>query len=144
MTPYVVNLIRQEDISLFNRISDTIRKLPDLDLGVDEAGKNITLSCHMLARATAKVFSLCCVDGHFYPHYQHSWVVTENENVIDVYPVGILGGPILVDGNMIYAPSKFLYLRKPTPTISQGRFSKQLFRRCVRHIAQALKEQLDV
>ena len=31
------------------------------------------------------------------PNFEHSWLVTPNKNIIDVYPIGILGRPILVD-----------------------------------------------
>ncbi len=140
MTPYVVRLIPQSDITLFENIRDAVHRLPDIDLGTDEAGKKVELSCHMLARAVGKVFPVSCIDGYFYPHYQHSWIRTVNWNIIDVYPVGILGGPILVDGNIIYAPGKFLYLRKNTTQISQGRFSKASFRRAVREIMRILAD----
>ncbi len=138
MTPHAAQIIQKEDISIFEHIRDAIISLPDLDLGTDEAGQNIILSCHMLARAVGEVYSLRVVDGFFYPYYQHSWVETKYGNVIDPYPVGILGGPILVDGNRIYAPSKHLYLPKSTSKISQGRFSKPSFRRSVRKLVHAL------
>ncbi|TSC61490.1 MAG: hypothetical protein G01um101448_879 [Parcubacteria group bacterium Gr01-1014_48] len=141
MTPYVTQLIAREDIALFEKIRSAVQAFPDIDLGNDENGDHIMLSCHILARAIAHIFSLTCRDGYYYPNYQHSWVETMYGNIIDVYPVGVIGGPILVHEDPICSPSRNLYIRKATKHISQGRFSKASFRRSVRCISTLLREQ---
>lgn len=61
--------------------------MKDPDLGHDEDGMPITLSCHMLARAVASVFDLRVCDGYFGPEsYDHSWVLTPQGQIIDTYP----------------------------------------------------------
>lgn len=48
--------------------------------------------------------------GYFRPHYNHSWLKTPNRHIIDVYPVGILGGPFLVEQTMSFmSPGRHLY-----------------------------------
>jgi len=115
--PYVLKFIPNEDIGLFEKIKNAINSLPDLDLGKDEDGLPVILSCHILCRAIANVFDLKCVDGYFHSNVQHSWVLTTNKNIIDVYPVGIFGGPILVHGES-FCLSSWLYRQdngmKPT------------------------------
>ena len=104
MTPYVLKYLPKEDLKVFEEVRQAIIALPDVDLGNDEKGRQIILSCHILARAVAKVFSLEYSDGYFSHDrsYQHSWVLTKNRNIIDVYPVGIVGGPFLVDATSCY------------------------------------------
>jgi hypothetical protein len=64
----------------------------------------------MLARAVADVFDLECVDGSFLVGFDHSWIKTRQGNILDVYPVAILGGPLLVDGQP-GSPARQLYFR---------------------------------
>lgn len=137
------------ELDLFRRIRAAIQQLPDnIDLGPDPKGDGL-LSCHILARATARVFSLRCVDGLFHPTFQHSWLVTNGGNLIDVYPVGMLGGPILADqihqgpdtelmrkhGRPVFG----LYIQRTTRFISRGRFSTPWFRRAVAIVERHLR-----
>lgn len=95
MTPYVLSLLPRADVVLFERIRLVVLAANDIDLGLDEGGRRIQLSCHMLARDVGQVFDLEFVDGFFAKGYQHSWVNTRSGNIIDAYPVGVLGGPLL-------------------------------------------------
>lgn len=110
MRVYVQKILPKEDVIIFNRIKTAIDNLPNLVLGKDEEGRHIELSCHILARAIAKAFGLRYADGYFCRIYHHSWVLTRKGNIIDVYPVGIFGGPLLIscDPN---SPANFLYKR---------------------------------
>ena len=91
------DLVTQDELDLLSKVRKAVEKLPDIeDLGVDHRGEKVILSCHILARAVGKIFGLKIVDGFFYPTFSHSWLVTKRGNVIDVYPVGIVGGPIFV------------------------------------------------
>ena len=109
MTPYGIKYVQEEDLVIFKKIRNAVLKLPDINLGVDEEGDKILLSCHILARAVARVFLLKYVDGFFIPNFCHSWVLSPNSHVIDVYPVGILGGPILMVANCDIPLIKFHY-----------------------------------
>jgi len=99
MKPHVLSLLPEEDVNLFLAIRKAVIGLPDIDLGVNKAtGEKTILSCHILAKAVAKLFSQKCMTGYLYPSYQHSWILTKNGNIIDVYPVAILGGPLMISG----------------------------------------------
>ncbi len=141
MTPYVTKYISGQEIALFEQIRSVVNKLPDLDLGRDNEGQPVPLTCHMLARAVARVFTLRFADGFFYPKYPHSWVLTPDRHIIDVYPIAVIGGPILIEGNMMLSPSKQYYLKAPRE-IYRGRFGNKEFRRSVNRIARELKASL--
>ena len=98
--------VNKEDIVLFGKIRQAILKLPSIDLG-----EKVPLSCHMLARAIGQIYELKVADGFFYPNFIHSWCTTKHENVIDVYPVGIVSGPILMTGHSM-GPARWLYKEK--------------------------------
>jgi len=144
MTPCAMKYIPEEDIIVFEKIKNVISKLPDIDLGINEEGEKIVLSCHILARAVAKVFSLRCVDGYFLPNFCHSWVLSPNGHLIDIYPVGVIGGPIMmVKGDnplLINSPARWHYKKVSTREISNGLFSKLSFRRSVRMVESCLRK----
>ncbi len=137
MTPYVRRYIPDDEIVLFEEVSKRIQALPDIDLGVNEMGRPIVLSCHMLARAVARVFHLPYCDGYFHRVYRHSWVCTPTNNIIDVYPIAMIGGPILYDGN-VGSPARLLYTKTSAIKISDGTFNTKSFRRSVERIRRAL------
>lgn len=86
--------------------------MSDPELGLDENGREILLSCHILARAVGKVFPVTVRDGHFAGSFQHSWLETEHGNVVDVYPVAMIGGPIMYDGDTCSPKGVFI---RPAP-----------------------------
>ncbi len=137
MKPHVLKFIPNTDIELFEKIRSSVNLLPDLDLGKDDENLPVILSCHILSRAVAKVFSLRFIDGYFHSNAQHSWVLTPNENIIDVYPVGIFGGPILVHGES-FCPSSWLYRQdtRMRPTFQQ--FDEPCFVRAVETVRSQL------
>ena len=137
MRPHVLKFIPNEDVELFEKIRSSVNLLPDLDLGKDDEDWSIILSCHILSRAVASVFALRCIDGYFYTNAQHSWVLTPNENIIDVYPIAIFGGPILVHGER-FSPSSWLYRQdaRMKPTFQQ--FDEPCFIRAVEIVSREL------
>jgi hypothetical protein len=137
MTPYVQRYISADEMLLFETIKSAVVALPDLDLELDEDGKPIVMSCHMLARAVARGFRLKYADGYFYETYRHSWVETRSGNIIDVYPVAMLGGPILYEGGA-GSPARALYRKTSAMAISDGKFRAQSFQRSVMRIRAAL------
>ena len=110
MQPYAASQINSGDQLLFDKIRICIGVLPEIDLGKDGRFQKIPISCHLLARAVADVFDVKAVDGKFLDAHDHSWTETRSGNIIDVYPIASLGGPILWDSN---APllTKLMYER---------------------------------
>jgi hypothetical protein len=141
MTPYVARHLTALDIEIFQKVHKLVEGLPDdIDLGSDDRGEKIVLSCHILVRALAKVLNLRYRDGYYHPNYRHSWLLTSDSQIIDAYPVATWGGPFMIDGNdERYTPARWLYLPKSTRVISGGSFSRPWFRRAVRRITRALK-----
>ena len=142
MTPWVSKLIPRKDIVLFEKIKEIVNNFPDIDYGVDKNGKKIVLSCHMLARAIAITFSLECRDGYFYPNYQHSWLKTAKKNIIDVYPVGIISGPILISGDDC-SPARWLYKEKQGDFIDEiiNRIGIECFEKAVDKIIKRIEKK---
>jgi hypothetical protein len=142
MTPYAAQYISSEELALFSQIRKTIQQMRDPDLGLDEKGEQVVLSCHILARAISKVFPVQVRDGYFAGSYDHSWVVTSSGHLIDLYPVGVIGGPIMFEGSRA-SPQKRIYKRASAKELSRGRFSKNSFRRAVRRVVKLLREQVS-
>ncbi|MBX4189006.1 hypothetical protein KW785_00210 [Candidatus Parcubacteria bacterium] len=101
MITYAETQIAPEDLVLFRSIRHTVNHLPQLDLGATKDGNDVEMSCHLLAEAVARVWNLEVAHGVFLKGYNHSWTVTSNKNVIDVYPVASVGGPIIYDGSAL-------------------------------------------
>ncbi len=139
MTPYVFKMIPEDDVALFEKVRSVVIDLPDIDLGRDENDGKILLSCHILGRALAKVFQLKHADGYFHPNFEHTWLLTLHSNIIDVYPVAVLGGPILMEESFC-SPAKWLYKKK---RLANGKFQKLPFYRAVRTITNLIKKQIN-
>lgn len=138
MTPYVQRRISPDDLALFAQIKKSVEQMGDPELGLDEDGKPVVLSCHILARAVAKVFPVRVRDGYFAGYYDHSWVETFGGHLIDLYPVAVIGGPIMFEGSMA-SPQRRIYIRSSAKKLSRGRFCRSSFRRAVRRTAKALR-----
>lgn len=131
MRHYARKLVAPKELVLFEKIKKVVQEMPEAELGVDEDGKKILLSCHMIARALAKFFPVEVKDGHVqYPGLlacEHSWLLTKKGHIIDPYPVGLLGGPILIviKGFSPWAP---FYQEGVIPWMRQrdGHFSKNV------------------
>ena len=94
---YAEDKIDKQDQELFWKIRQVIIEMPDPDTAMLSGGRTNQLTCHMLADAIRRVFPLGLVRGwRTKPGSTHSWLVTFNHNIIDVYPVGTIGGPILI------------------------------------------------
>lgn len=116
MQPYAARYISQNDIELLEKVRLLFENLPEIDLGQDGRGERIIVSCHSLARAVNPFFPVTYVYGIYATLYQHSWLTTRSGAVIDIYPVGCVGGPVLVATEVyklsrLYEPRK-LPLRK--------------------------------
>ncbi len=61
--------------------------------------KNVgKLSCHVLCIAVGELFEpkFKIKHGYYAPGLQHSWLVDRYGNIIDLYPWGAIGGPMLI------------------------------------------------
>ena len=139
MIPYVVRYIEPEDLDLFTQIKQAVDQLNKSDLGVDDQDDQIVLSCHILARAVAKVFDLKHVDGLYHPNFDHTWLITNGGQLIDVYPVSTIGGQIMIVTPKMQTPAYWLYKPK---RLNAG-FAKPWFRRAVRITIAALQKNLS-
>jgi hypothetical protein len=93
-------VIDEKDQRLFRDIERMMNYFPkNDDYGVNHRGEKVVLSCHIVARAVGEICGnlVEVTDGLYYPNFNHSWLMTGAGNVIDVYPVGMIGGPILID-----------------------------------------------
>jgi len=138
MDPFALKLLPSEEVVLFRKIERVINLLPAINLGTED-GEEIYLSCHMLARALGTVFNLQVADGHAIA-YEHSWLVTKHGNILDVYPIATIGGPLLIDGGTLYA--RQIYKRCTAKEISSGCFGKPWFRNSVRKIERQIRKIL--
>jgi hypothetical protein len=92
------SLIHADDRALFTCL---VRDMQGITL---PAG----ISCHELAAQVHQRYpSLRAARGMYAGAWEHSWLVTPHQNILDVYPVGLIGGPLLIDGNA--GPGPLLY-----------------------------------
>lgn len=137
MRPYALEFIDTKDVELWRTARDMVEALPETDLGKCEDGVSVILSCHILARAIGEVFELQTEDGHgMAPGFEHSWCRTKNGNILDVYPIGMLGGPLLVDGHSMLG--RLLYKKKSSTEISRGRFETDWFANAVKIVTSEI------
>src|SRR3989344_4689806 len=137
MTPYIQQFVAENELRTFEEVRLIVNRLPNIDLsdiGEDEHGDTLIISCHMLARAISTFFSLKVRDGKFMSGYQHSWLETASGHIIDVYPVATLGGPILIDGGRkSFSPSRGMYTVTHKKYYGH-KFDTRQFRRCVKRL----------
>lgn len=141
------DLITPAELELLRRIKLMMDHFPDdNDYGENDQGKPVILSCHIIARAVARVIgkSVKVIDGHYFPFFEHSWLETERGNIIDVYPVGIVGGPIFVNSIVAKKRCRILLfdeergevgLYLPKDFSRQADFAKPWFKNAVHKIA---------
>ncbi len=152
------SLMSQDEKDLLVRIRGLMDHFPE-GLGYDmgDKGRFVSLSCHMVVRAMARVIGreVKVIDGYFFPVYQHSWLRTKQGNVIDVFPVGIVGGPIFVSKIVADRKCKIvfkdlfterekrqdvgLYLRKRLPKDTRASFKDKRFVRTVELIVRSMR-----
>jgi hypothetical protein len=117
MKPYAAHLAPPEDLEALTQIRDLMEKLPEWGIPhKDDPHDHALVSCHTLARAFASAMTdLTVVDGHVLGH-EHSWLMTKSGNVIDVYPVATVGGPLLIMNSVyartLYKPARGMKVRQ--------------------------------
>lgn len=90
MNVYAEDRIHLADQALFK---DICAKMRNLEIHRDT-------TCHAVAQAVALRWTELSVrQGLFMSGWEHSWCTTWHGNIIDVYPVAVIGGPLLLDGH---------------------------------------------
>ncbi|OHA80235.1 MAG: hypothetical protein A2675_03795 [Candidatus Yonathbacteria bacterium RIFCSPHIGHO2_01_FULL_51_10] len=101
MHAYALKLIPPEDHALFTDLTRVVRAIPDANIGIYD-NRDVPIHCHVLTRALNSVFPMLEVRDGFVSgaHYEHSWLVTSSGHIIDPCPIAMIGGPIMVDGDI--------------------------------------------
>lgn len=131
----------REDLDLLDRMRLVMREMPDIDFG--RIGEyQIPTDCHMVARAFANHFPVTVKDGYFIDHgWPHSWVLTPNCFVIDLYPIRMeAGGPVLVSIG-IQSPWRDAYRVEESPAFSRM-LADPLFLERVETVSKAVEETI--
>lgn len=83
---------------LTKECEDCVKQFALIQKAIDEAsfGEVKRLSCHVLCMAVGELFGLEIEHGYYMPNCEHSWCVDRRGNIIDIYPWGTIGGPILI------------------------------------------------
>lgn len=137
MTPYAATRIPAADQELYSQVRNAVLDLPDNLL--DRNQNPIEITCHMLARAVGYAFKLKWHDGYFVsPSHKHSWLTTPHNNIIDVYPIALIGGPVMMDTQCWLSVQ--MYVGLPLKTVSGTRFNDPLFRQHVAILHHELKK----
>ena len=111
MKPYVLKDIDEEDLDIFHDICTVVGLLPDFDLAPSKnsQGRRRDLTCHVLCQALTVFFPVKCHHGYYFsPGWEHGWLTTPAGHIIDAYPWGTVGGPIMI-GNHFNIPGMHLY-----------------------------------
>jgi len=144
------SLMSQSEKDLLDRIREMMNHFPDdEDYGKDNDGRPVVLSCHIVARAIAEVVGkeVKVVDGIYFPDFEHSWLKTKEGNIMDVYPVGTVGGPIFVSRIVANTRCKILLLRKqeketgiyfPKDFPRQASFEEEWFKNAIEKITASI------
>ncbi len=139
MNPFALRTLSEEEVSLFRKIEKVVDLLPDIDLGT-EGGKEIPLSCHLLAQAIGTCLHLKVETGTYHDIFEHSWLRTRSGKIIDVYPVATLGGPLLIDNRLrlgqLYRPT---FIRG----VSRGNSRDKNFSKSLREVERVVKKTLE-
>lgn len=127
-------IVTTDELHLIKRLRVIMERIPDIKVDKDENGKQQEVSCHMITRVIKGIYpDLRVIDGYFYPNYCHSWLITPQGNIIDVYPVAGASGPILIAGGE-GSPIHFLYKEK---RLTYHSFNQKWFRNAVRKLTKA-------
>lgn len=132
VTPFTImdGIITSEETELLEKVRRLLENFPEMKLFRD--GKEYLISCHHLARAIGSIFGLAAKDGYFgRVGVEHSWILlpphkmAQEGNILDVYPVGQAGGPMIVAGSS-HSPWRKLYIEAPLPRLDEEVFKFHL------------------
>ena len=83
---------------LAKECGDCVEQFALIQKVINEASFNEVekLNCHVLCIAIGELLGLKVEHGYYMTGFEHSWCVDRYGNIIDVYPWGTIGGPILI------------------------------------------------
>lgn len=142
MTPFAATIIPKEDLECFRTVVRLVHALPDIHLGRHFDGEPVELTCHMLAIALGNFLGLEAVHGYYLKGFEHSWLHGPKGSVIDPYPVGAVGGPIMVENERFGLSSRLYLPVKPSEhkLLYGSMFHSQPFVEAVKRLTRALKK----
>lgn len=142
LSELLVELEMEDSLQQFLKIRRAVLDLPELDLGQDSDGNEVIVSCHMLARAVSRCFSLAFVDGLFVNTQPHSWIVDRRENVFDIYPVGMIsdGSPNIAPIFVFRNVAQKVYTKDIPDAFPKPDLSAEWFQESVDKITHLLRE----
>ncbi len=95
-------IVKQQELDIFKSIKRVLDSVDKFNLPEDHL-----ISCHEICHAVAKIYNLRVETGYYMPGFEHSWLMTTSfgeqspfDNIIEVYPVGTIGGPIFIENNL--------------------------------------------
>lgn len=88
----------EEDRILLEKISKALEKLRENDIHANGYEGDHFATVFILAKVISNVFGLRFAEGLYSESQKHCWVTTINGHIIDLYPIDIFGGPLLIDG----------------------------------------------
>ncbi|MDR1826359.1 MAG: hypothetical protein LBQ49_01550 [Rickettsiales bacterium] len=129
MKTYAEKDLPKEDQKILYEIKNLIDSVDEFDLDHE-------MTCHEITYAVSNIFSLKKESGRYHAGFYHSWLVTENGNIIDVYPWGTVGGPLLIahqmQGRDFYRAGEI-----------NGDISSDKFKKAVKIIEDALRQNIE-
>ena len=142
MKTFTESIIERSELKIFNDIKRVLDSINTFELPADHL-----VSCHELCSAMGRVWSLRMETGYYLPGFEHSWLMTGSadkpppyDSLIDVYPVGMIGGPILISNELvIYMRRCEMYKIKKLPNVD---FKSDSFLQVVNVIENELRARL--
>ncbi len=102
MKTFTESIVKQQELDIFKSIKKAVDSIDKFPLP-----EKHLISCHEICHAVAKIYPLRVETGYYMPGFEHSWLMTASfgeqspfDNIIDVYPVGTIGGPIFIENNL--------------------------------------------
>lgn len=88
--------VAEKEMGLFRTVRSMVENFnPDKEL-------SRKVSCHILVDALTPLFpDLKPQHGYWRPGWTHAWFRTPLDNIIDVYPWGTIGGPVMISCEVI-------------------------------------------
>ena len=143
MKVYAEQVCNPKCIEIFKQIKQLIDSVDTFPVPAEH-----DVSCHELCYAIKEIYptQLRIETGYFLPRFKHSWLrtlpqgePTPYDNLIDVYPVGMIGGPMLIENTIVRSfRDSGLYEVKAIPNLN---FSDKEFQNIVRIIRHTLVQK---
>lgn len=122
-----------QEKEVWEKIKKIFQDIHSIEINRNGFEGDITATSHILCSALADIFNLELGQG-FCNEDKHYWLKTEHGLIIDVMPVGVLSGPILVDPVLI----KKNYYKE----MKLNNYSQMQYACCIERVKKAVQEYL--